>query len=74
MTVSGVETEPVLCPKELSIKTFTIPLCVACLGGKATYFPSTYETPNPDHFEVIQNGDILPGDTVSTDQYEYEVN
>ena len=52
MTVSGVETEPVLYPKELGIKTCTVSLSISCLGGKgrATSVPSATENPNPDHF------------------------
>ena len=67
MGASGVDTEPILCPKEADIKSCTLPLCVACLKGKgkATSVPSTTESPNPSHFEVIKDGDLLPGATIS---------
>ena len=29
--------------------------------------------PDPEHADVIKDGDLLPGDTVSTDQYECRV-
>ena len=75
MAASGVNIEPVLCPKEPGIKTCTLPLCVACLKGKGkvTSLPSTVEGPNLSHFEVIKDVDLLPGSRVSTDQYECRV-
>ena len=35
MSASGVETEPILCPKEPGIISCSLPLCVFCLKGKA---------------------------------------
>ena len=37
-----------------------------------SYFYQT-STPNPDHADVIKDDDLLPGDTVSTDQYECRI-
>ena len=75
MTASGVDTEPVLRRKEPGISTCSLPLCSACLRGKgrATPVGSTKNLVNPDHFDVIKDGDLLPGETVSTDQYECRV-
>ena len=52
MAASGVNIEPVLCPKEPGIKSYTLPLCVVYLKwkGKATSVPSTAEIPNPITF------------------------
>ena len=62
MVASGVDTEPIPCPKEPGIKTCTLPLCVACLKGKGkvTSLPSTVEGPNLSHLEVIKDVDLLP--------------
>ena len=71
MTASGVETEPILKPKEPGTNTCSIPLCTACLRGKgkATHV-GIDKMDNPDYIDTIKDGDILPGQTVSTDQYE----
>jgi len=63
MTASGVDTEPVLRRKEPGISTCSLPLCSACLRGKgrATPVGSTKNLVNPDHFDVIKDGDLLPG-------------
>ena len=34
---------------------------------------STTESTNPEYFDVIKDGHLSPGDTVSTDQYEFSV-
>ena len=64
-----MDTEPIVCLKDPGIKSCTMPLCVACLKwkGKVASVPSTTERPNPSHFEVIKDGDLLPGATVSVD-------
>ena len=74
MTASEVDTKPILKPKEPGTDTCSIPLCTACLRGKgkATHVGND-KMDNPDYIETIKDGDLLPGQTVSTDQYEYRV-
>ena len=69
MTSVGVDTEPVLITKEPGIGTCSLPLCVSCLRRKSrsTSVKSTTETLNSEHFDVIKNEHLVPGDTVSID-------
>ena len=39
-----------------------------------TPIKSKLTTPNLDHHDVIKDGDLIPGHTVITDQYECRVN
>ena len=57
------------------ISRYSLPLYTSCLRGKgrATFVKSTTELLNPEQFDVIKYGDLLPGDTVSIDQYECRV-
>ena len=75
MTSIGVDTEPLLIPKDPGIATCSLPLCVSFLRGKGrvTSVKSTTETLNPEPFDIIKNEHFTPGDTVSIDQYECRV-
>ena len=34
---------------------------------------SNHSTPNEEYSDVIKNGDLIPGEMVGSDQYEYRV-
>jgi len=40
---------------------------------RITLINSKTSHPDPDHSDVIKEGDMMPGDTVNTDQYECRV-
>ena len=69
MTAVGVDKEPLLPFTEPGSSTCSLPLCTACLRGKGgiTSIRSKASVPNPKHSDVIKEGDLMPGDTVSTD-------
>ena len=71
MIDTGVDTDPVLCPKEPGISRYSLTLCTSYLRGKgrATSVKRTTELLNPEHFDAIKDGDLLPVDIVSTNQY-----
>ena len=75
MTTVGVDKESLLKTKEPGAGTCSIPLCAACLRGKGGLIPtySKMSVPDPDHAEVIKDGDLVPGVCVSTDQYECRI-
>ena len=62
MTASGVDTEPILKPKEPGTNTYSIPLCTVCFRGKgkATHVGNN-KMDNPDYIDTIKGGDLLPG-------------
>jgi len=62
-------------PKIPDISSCALPLCRSCLnekGGRSSLNTST-SIPNPAHTDVVKNGYLLPGNCVSTDQYECRV-
>ena len=69
------ESRIIFCAKEPGASTCTIPFCTSYLRGKGgiILIDSKSFILNPDHSDVIKEGDLMPGDTVSTDQYEYRV-
>ena len=74
MTASGVDTEPILRPKETGTNTCFPPLCTACLRGKGTSTHMNQDNMyNPNYGDTLKDGDLLPGQTISTDQYECRV-
>ena len=75
MTAVRVDKEPSLPFKEPGASTCSLPLCTACLRGKGGITPigSKTSVPNPKHSDVIKEGDLMPGDTVSMNQYECRV-
>ena len=74
MRARGLEEETVLIPNEPGTHTCSVPLCQSYLGGGNTYpIERKHSTPNIKHSGVIKNGDLMPGEAVSTDQYEYRV-
>jgi len=61
--------------KDPGAATCNIPLCRSCIAGKGKCIglKSTSKTPNPEHHDVIKKDDLVPGDRVSTDQYECRI-
>ena len=61
--------------KDPGAATCNIPLCKSCIAGKGKCvgLKSTSKTPNPEHHDVIKKDDLVPGDRVSTDQYECRI-
>ena len=57
-----------ICPQAATCK---VPLCRACMMGKARLqsMGNKSSTPNVDHSDVIKNNDLAPGIRVSSDQY-----
>ena len=57
-----------ICPQAATCK---VPLCRACMMGKARLrsMGNKSSTPNVDHTDVIKNNDLAPGIRVSSDQY-----
>ena len=75
MIVLGVDLCPIITPKHPGASTCTVPLYRAYLSGKGghTSLQSMKNTENYEHTDVIKEGDLFPGDCVSTDQYECQV-
>ena len=70
-----VELNPIITPKIRGTSSSTLPLYRSYLNGKGgrSSLQSSIFIPNPDHTDVIKNGDLLPGDCIRTNQYEYRV-
>ena len=68
----GGDLEPMIIPKLPGSTSFNIPLCRSCLHGKRrlTSMHNIMSKPTVEYSDVIQEGNILSGDCVNTDQYE----
>ena len=75
MSAVGIDTEPVLKPKESGVAACSVPLCPSFLRGKGgiTTLNSKVSYPDSEHSDVIKDGDLIQRDCVSTDQYECSV-
>ena len=75
MSASGVKAKPILCLREPGIQTRSLPLCVSFLRekGRSTSVASTTGITNAEHFDIIKDGHLAPGDIVSLNQYECRV-
>ena len=75
MVGKGMNDVPLLLPKHAGVSTCNIPLCRSCLRGKGrrTSLESSIGSPTVEHADVIKEGHLLPGDCISTDQYECRV-
>ena len=75
MSGGNIHNEPFVLPKLYSAANCSLPLCKASLSGKGrrTGLKSTDVKLNAKHSDVIKYCDLLPGDCVSTDQFECRV-
>ena len=75
MRAQGLEEDPIIIVKEPRTAIYNIPYCQSCLGGKAsqTSVQNKHINPNTEHSNVIKTGDLLPGGTVSIDQYDCRI-
>ena len=71
----GVDLEPIIKSKNLGIATYTVPLCRSYSRGKyrRSSLQSKKISPNSEHPGVIKDGNLIPGDCISTDQYECSI-
>ena len=73
----GVSTssESCLVAKDPAQLRCELPRCEACLCARARKRPTgaKHSKPDPEHTDVIREGDLKPGDQVSVDQYESSV-
>ena len=63
ISTEGVDMESMFPPKELGSATCYVSLCPLYLRGKGglTSVKSKLSTSNPDHSDVIKDGNVLPG-------------
>ena len=75
MVGKRADNELLLLPKNPGVSICTIRLCRSYIRGKGrrTSLQSSIGSPMVEHADVIKEGDILPGDCVSTDQFECRV-
>ena len=75
MGVQGPDQTPMLATTVPGVNTCTLPLCSSCLRGKGklTSVNSKRSTYNLIHIDVIKKGNLKPGMSISTDQYECRV-
>ena len=64
-------------PKEQESRTCTIPLCTSWIRGRGGITPINSKSyhPDPDHSDLIKEGDLnlgetVPEETVSTENYD----
>ena len=75
MSAQGTDLIPILTTLVPGINTCALPLYPSCIRGKGmlTSVHSNQLTPNQTHTYVIKKGELKPGMSVSTNQYEYRV-
>ena len=65
MSTRAVDVKSICLPKETGSMTQDIVFSFLRGKGDLTSVKSKLSTPNPDTYDVIKDGDLLPGDTVS---------